>query len=309
MRTITALAITLLAGAVALAQVPRPGPDGIPLVNDNLSQWVIEHPGENVVVLTGTTIDVSVDAGMVHTARLGYGNFDLRFDVHNSDSSVDAFLALFGTDPSKDRVAAFAVPLLRAELAHPDTTNFPTATLNRAGVSDATNAGGDWQSYEVSRRDTSLVVRMNRHVIAQERVADAADGWIGIRANAGRIVIRDLRFESIPSPEHTPSDFPSTMARPRPENGFAVPRLRHEVKPAYTSDSMRRKIQGSVWVEVVVQTDGTVGAARLVRSVDSRYGLDEEAIKAARQWRFDPATKDGVAVPVIVSIELTFALR
>jgi TonB family protein len=37
-------------------------------------------------------------------------------------------------------------------------------------------------------------------------------------------------------------------------------------------------------------------------------GLDEEAIKAAKQWKFAPGTRNGEPVPVMVSIELTFTL-
>jgi TonB family protein len=48
---------------------------------------------------------------------------------------------------------------------------------------------------------------------------------------------------------------------------------------------------------------------QVVRSLDSAFGLDQEAIKAARQWRFAPGTRLGEPVPVLVTIELTFTLR
>lgn len=72
---------------------------------------------------------------------------------------------------------------------------------------------------------------------------------------------------------------------------------------------MRAKIQGSVWMEVVVLADGTVGDVVVIRSLDSQFGLDDAAIKAAREWTFTPGMRDGVAVPVVVTIELTFSLR
>ena len=61
--------------------------------------------------------------------------------------------------------------------------------------------------------------------------------------------------------------------------------------------------------EAVVNPDGTVGAARVVRSLDNRFGLDEKAIEAVRQWRFRPALRFGRPVAVRVVIELTFTLR
>ena len=72
---------------------------------------------------------------------------------------------------------------------------------------------------------------------------------------------------------------------------------------------MRAKVQGTVLLECVVQPDGTVGDVQVVRSLDSTFGLDQEAIKAAKQWRFAPGTRLGEPVSVLVTIELTFTLR
>jgi TonB family protein len=95
----------------------------------------------------------------------------------------------------------------------------------------------------------------------------------------------------------------------RPGNGVETPRLLREIKPQYTAQAMRAKIQGEVLLECVVGTDGSVGNIRVVRSLDSTFGLDQEAIKAARQWRFAPGTRKGEPVPVLVTIAIAFTLR
>jgi periplasmic protein TonB len=95
----------------------------------------------------------------------------------------------------------------------------------------------------------------------------------------------------------------------RPGNGVETPRLIQEVKPQYTAQAMRAKIQGEVLLECIVQPDGSVGNIKVVRSLDSAFGLDQEAIKAARQWRFQPGTKQGQPVPVLVTIAIAFTLR
>ncbi len=82
-----------------------------------------------------------------------------------------------------------------------------------------------------------------------------------------------------------------------------------EKKPSYTADAMRAKVQGTVWLECIVMPDGTVGDVRVTRSLDSVFGLDQEAIKAARQWKFVPGMREGEPVPVLITIELTFTLR
>jgi len=95
----------------------------------------------------------------------------------------------------------------------------------------------------------------------------------------------------------------------RPGSGVSTPRILREVKPQYTSEAMRAKIQGEVWLEAVVQPDGTIGHVEIVRSLDSVFGLDQEALKAARQWRFAPGTRMGQPVAVLVTIQMTFTLR
>jgi TonB family protein len=95
----------------------------------------------------------------------------------------------------------------------------------------------------------------------------------------------------------------------RPGNGVLLPQPLREVKPQYTADAMRAKVQGAVVLECVVLPDGTVGSVEVVRSLDSTFGLDQEAIKAAKQWRFRPGTRFGEPVAVLVTIELTFTLR
>lgn len=95
----------------------------------------------------------------------------------------------------------------------------------------------------------------------------------------------------------------------RPGSGVELPRVIQEVRPQYTADAMRAKVQGTVWVECVVLPDGTVGDAHVTKSLDSVFGLDQEALKAARRWRFVPGRRLGQPVPVLVTIELTFTLR
>jgi protein TonB len=80
-------------------------------------------------------------------------------------------------------------------------------------------------------------------------------------------------------------------------------------RPAYTQDAMKAQIQGAAVVQAIVGVTGQVERVRLVKSLDAEHGLDEEALKAARQWTFMPATRDGAPVRMQVTLELTFTLR
>ncbi len=94
-------------------------------------------------------------------------------------------------------------------------------------------------------------------------------------------------------------------------NGVTAPQLIQEVKPAYTATAMRAKVQGLVELEVVVLPDGSVDPhrIRIIRSLDSAFGLDEQAVLAVKQWRFRPGTRLNEPAPVRVRVELTFTLR
>jgi protein TonB len=95
----------------------------------------------------------------------------------------------------------------------------------------------------------------------------------------------------------------------QPGNGVTVPVKVREVKPAYTSDAMRAKIQGTVWLRCIVRPDGSITDIEVVKSLDPVFGLDQEAIKAARQWVFRPGTRLGQPVAVQITIEMEFTLR
>ena len=95
----------------------------------------------------------------------------------------------------------------------------------------------------------------------------------------------------------------------RPGNGVISPQLIREVKPTYTADAMRAKIQGVVWLEAVVMENGSVGQVRVTRSLDPTFGLDQEAEKTVKKWLFRPGTRLGQPVPVLIEIEMSFTLR
>jgi len=79
--------------------------------------------------------------------------------------------------------------------------------------------------------------------------------------------------------------------------------------PEYTASAMRAKIQGAVRVRCVVRPDGVCADVSVVRSLDRTYGLDDEAVRAIRDWRFRPALRAGTPVATRIDFEMRFALR
>lgn len=96
---------------------------------------------------------------------------------------------------------------------------------------------------------------------------------------------------------------------PGPGGDVTAPVPIVQVQPAYTTAAMVAKIQGIVRLLVVVRADGTVGDVKVDGSLDARYGLDQEAVRAARAWRFKPGVRRGQPVDVQVVLLLEFRLH
>ncbi|CAN5837111.1 hypothetical protein BH24ACI4_BH24ACI4_27820 [soil metagenome] len=95
----------------------------------------------------------------------------------------------------------------------------------------------------------------------------------------------------------------------RPGQDVTWPKLVQDVKPAYRGEAIQAGIQGVVMLEAVVLADGTVDGVTVVQSLDSVYGLDDEAVTALEQWTFEPGMKSGEPVAVIVPVEMSFTLK
>jgi TonB family protein len=81
-------------------------------------------------------------------------------------------------------------------------------------------------------------------------------------------------------------------------------RLRKKPEPPYTKDARDNKVEGKVILLAVLSKTGHVENIRIVQGLP--YGLTEEAIKAARGIKFDPAMKDGKAVSMWIQLEYNF---
>jgi TonB family protein len=85
---------------------------------------------------------------------------------------------------------------------------------------------------------------------------------------------------------------------------ISQPTATRKVDPAYPLQLMRENVAGTVILYAVIHADGTVGNVRVLRGVDER--LDRFASDAVAQWKFEPATKNGVPVDVEATFEIPF---
>jgi protein TonB len=103
-----------------------------------------------------------------------------------------------------------------------------------------------------------------------------------------------------------PPPAPRREPEPRRVGGIIqTPSKIHHVLPSYPEIARNAKIEGVVILEAVISASGHVDRVRVLRSVRL---LDESAIAAVRQWRFTPTMLNGEAIPVVMTVTVTFQL-
>jgi TonB family protein len=88
--------------------------------------------------------------------------------------------------------------------------------------------------------------------------------------------------------------------------GVSAPKVIFEPDPEYSEEARKAKFQGVCVVQLIVGTDGRPHEIKVQRSLG--LGLDEKAIEAVNQWKFEPGKKDGTPVATIINVEVQFRL-
>lgn len=84
------------------------------------------------------------------------------------------------------------------------------------------------------------------------------------------------------------------------------PRVSNKLEPYYSEEARHAKLAGTVILFVVVDSNGAPREVKVLRALG--LGLDEKAIEAVNQWKFQPGMKDGEAVAVQATIEVNFRM-
>lgn len=86
-----------------------------------------------------------------------------------------------------------------------------------------------------------------------------------------------------------------------------APERIHYVAPRYTEIARKARLQGTVVLETVVETNGEISQVKVLKSLN--FGLAEEAVRAVEQWRFKPSTLNGKPVSVLYVLTVHFRLQ
>ena len=129
---------------------------------------------------------------------------------------------------------------------------------------------------------------------------------------AGPIAEAARRSAGTPPPPPPP---PAPPSPPQPVDGvqpvriggnIKAPTKIHHVNPEYPQEALDARVSGVVIVEAMVDAQGDVRSAKVLRSIPL---LDQAAIDAVEQWRFEPTFLNGQAVPVIMTVTVNFTVQ
>jgi protein TonB len=233
-----------------------------------------------------------------------YLDFDLRFDFRFTDPRAVASVSIRSwEDVPRPRVYRIVLP-------HDGPINPAKLLIGRGAPVRLVEAGqpaagiaGQWQRLRVLGEGALVTIELDGVVVGLYEIEDFG-GAVSVTCAKGSVELRNVTLADRDTAALPPAVFPGATGQAR--TGVKPPAIEREVRPEYTLETRRRGVQGIVEVEAIVLPNGTVGLVRVIRPLDP--DLDRSAIAAVKRWRFKPGTYDGMPVPMLVNIELTFKL-
>lgn len=253
------------------------------------------------------------------------------FDVGGNVSVTNSAIAI---DPKDDKTAYVAINqrLFRTGDGGAKWTTLPLngEVINGLAISSqpsqllyAATSTGAWMSTNAGAAwlplNTGGLIRENLKSVFSLGQLTLAQGYNGIyRLTDGDVAWLKSKWQQYEDqPESNPIHFQVTNLPEAQKSADSKPDIPQaggkttppvvisKVEAKSTDEARRKRFTGTVSVSLVVGEDGVPRDIHINNSPG--MGLDENVIAALKQWRFKPATKDGIPVPVRATIEVTFA--
>jgi TonB family protein len=111
---------------------------------------------------------------------------------------------------------------------------------------------------------------------------------------------------SVAPPPRQIENWPAAEGALRVGGNVRPPRQTKSVRPDFPREAQERRVGGVVVLEALIGPDGKVKDVRVVRSSPL---LDRAAMDAVRKWEYEPPLVDGTAVPVVMTITVSFSIN
>jgi TonB family protein len=93
-----------------------------------------------------------------------------------------------------------------------------------------------------------------------------------------------------------------------PEGPVSQPKAIKRVEPDYPEKARKENVDGSVFLEVIIDSEGNVQKVKVLKESSPHFEFGKEAVKAVRQWKFEPTVYNGKPVAVRVRFSVEFNL-
>jgi TonB family protein len=141
--------------------------------------------------------------------------------------------------------------------------------------------------------------------------------YTNVKDESGKTV-RHVQLHSAPDHrlaywDHAPTEITLFHTGPDGQDGIhqvgkgvTAPVPIYTADPPYTQEARSQKIQGTVILQIIVDSSGMTHSVDVIRPLG--YGLDQKAVETVKQYRFKPALKDGKPVAVYLTVTINFRL-
>ena len=190
-----------------------------------------------------------------------------------------------GGPPVVSRLDAYVVPR-PPDLPAPPPATTPETTARNAPVRDAAPAE------------------------AADRIAPETPRPPAGRGTPGAIDVIDTSLSGVPAGSNQAPTLaappPARVEPVRPGGNLRAPERLLSRPPVYPEAARAARVDGTVILEATIDATGRVRDVRVLRSIPL---LDRAAVEAVSGWRYAPTLLNGIAVPVLLTVTVTFTLR
>jgi len=143
----------------------------------------------------------------------------------------------------------------------------------------------------------------DREVLAYVRLKPGAIGYVSLGADVSGVKVVAVGGKT----EHLiAASADADASAPLQVGGrIGMPQRLSQAQPIYPAIAKQGQIQGVVEVSIVIDANGNVERAKIVKSIPQ---LDKAALDAVKQWKYAPTVVNGAAVPVTMVVKVTFTL-
>src|SRR5262245_32611348 len=252
-------------------------------------------------------------------------------DRNGSRANYDLGWCYLSSKKFDDAVAAFQksyelIPKWIKQREEKDTSHLPKLSkeqgeeLNRNADPSMARFSLGWTYHQAGRYDEAVAEYLqikSAYPVADEARYQTAlvhlargnrEAAVEQVAKLGNYLEQRLEIESkLLIPDLIPSDESVSNGAPIiPMTASERPTILYREKAKYTEEARQAKIQGTVVLQVIFRSDGSMVIPRAIRYLP--FGLTLKTVEAASRIRFTPAMKDGAPVSVKGTLEFSFNL-